>query len=307
MSFKKYPKIERLGSDDNRDILAFPEDTLVVEEKVDGGNGSFWLEEDGVHFGKRNGDLTADEDVKTFAKQQVALRDCLDGKKIKQNYIYYIEWMAPHTVNYTDAPDFIGYDIRVKKNMEDDGCGLFIGRELREKEFERLGIENIPISWRGTVKDFKKKEVQDLIPKSKYYDGKAEGIVIKNYCRKHPRGNHQLYAKVVTAEFRENNKAVFGGIRQKNTDTQKIVDEFVTEARVRKAVLKFVNEDGMKLELALMKHVPVYIIKDILAEEFGGIFERYRFVDFSEMKKRVARICLNCINTMMVEKSKGKK
>ncbi|KKK51762.1 hypothetical protein LCGC14_3111670, partial [marine sediment metagenome] len=51
MSFKRYPEIERLGSEDNKDILLFPEDTLVIEEKVDGGNGSFWLEEDGIHFG----------------------------------------------------------------------------------------------------------------------------------------------------------------------------------------------------------------------------------------------------------------
>ena len=50
MTFKKYPDIERLGHEDNKDILNFGEDTLVIEEKVDGGNGSFWLEEDGIHF-----------------------------------------------------------------------------------------------------------------------------------------------------------------------------------------------------------------------------------------------------------------
>ena len=45
MVFKKYPDIERLGSEDNRDILNFGEDTLVIEEKVDGGNGCFWWED----------------------------------------------------------------------------------------------------------------------------------------------------------------------------------------------------------------------------------------------------------------------
>ena len=66
-----------------------------------------------------------------------------------------------------------------------------------------------------------------MIPKSKYYDGWAEGIVIKNYCRKAREGNHQLYAKLVRDEFKEDNKAVFGSVRQTTSDTQKITEEFV--------------------------------------------------------------------------------
>ncbi len=44
MEFKKYPDIERLGHEDNRDLFKLQADTLVIEEKVDGGNGSFWWE-----------------------------------------------------------------------------------------------------------------------------------------------------------------------------------------------------------------------------------------------------------------------
>ena len=63
---KKYPDIERLGHEDNKDIFLNQEDTLVIEEKVDGGNGSFWQEEDGIHFGSRNRDLTLENDTKMF-------------------------------------------------------------------------------------------------------------------------------------------------------------------------------------------------------------------------------------------------
>ena len=94
-----------------------------------------------------------------------------------------------------------------------------------------------------------------------------EGIVIKNYCRKHPRGNHQLYAKFVTDEFKENNKAVFGSVRQEVSDTSKIVEEFVTDTRIRKQILKLTKEFNQKLEMKLMRKLPNLVVKDILKED----------------------------------------
>ncbi len=304
MAFKKYIEIERLGSEENKDILAFSDDTIVIEEKVDGGNGSFWLEEDGIHFGSRNRDLTLLGDDKIFARQQIDLRELLEGVKLNPDYVYYIEWMQKHTINYQTAPSVIGLDIRLRHNQETTGYGLFIGREAKEQEFKRIGIEVIPLTWRGTVEELKKLSIMDLIPKSKYYDGIAEGIVIKNYCRKHPRNNHQIYAKVVRDEFKEDNKAVFGNVRLKNTDTSKIIEEFATDARIRKAILKFVNEDGLFLDLKLMHKVPTYVIKDILKEEFKNIFDKYKFIDFKEMKQKVSKRCLRVINEEMIKKAK---
>jgi len=304
MSFKKYPDIERLGHPDNLPILNYGEDSLVIEEKVDGGNGSFWLEKDGIHVSSRNRDLTAEEDKKAFEKQRIGLKKLLEGKELNPDYYYYIEWMAVHTINYTNVPDVIGLDIRLRHNADGDGAGLFIGRDKRDQEFKRIGIENVPIVWRGKVSELKKLNVLELIPKSKYYDGKAEGIVIKNYVRKSHVGNHQLYAKVVTDEFKEDNKAVFGGVREKNSDTSKIVDQFVTDARIRKIVMKQVNEFNQPLTLKLMHKVPTETIKDVLKEEYQSLFDNYSFIDFKEMKQKVAKKCLRLINEM-IESKKG--
>lgn len=305
MTFKKYPSIERLGHEDNRDLFKFQDDTLVIEEKVDGGNGCFWWEDKDnvIHFGSRNRDLTEEEDDKAFAKQQIALKELLEKNyhndiKLNPDYVYYIEWMAVHTIRYTDAPDFIGLDIRLKHRADGDekGFGLFLGRDLREQEFKRLNIENTPIVWRGTTKDFKKIEVGELIKKSKYYDGKMEGVVIKNYCRKNPTGNHQLYAKFVTDEFKENNKAVFGSVRQEISDTSKVADEFVTDARIRKQILKLVNEFNEKLEMKLMQKIPNLVVKDVLKEEFLGIYDKYKFIDFKELRAKATKKCLRVLN-----------
>src|SRR3990167_9113252 len=122
MAFKKYPDIERLGHDDNREILMYGEDTVVIEEKVDGGNGSFWLEEDGqVHFSSRNRDLTLEQDTKTFQSFQIQLREHLNGKELNPDYLYYIEWMQLHTIKYTKVPPFIGLDIRLKRMANNEG------------------------------------------------------------------------------------------------------------------------------------------------------------------------------------------
>lgn len=310
MTFKKYPSIERLGHEDNLEILQHDQDTIVIEEKVDGGNGSFWLEGNDIHFGSRNRDLTLENDQKAFAVQQIELSKHLHSLKdagicLNKDYIYYIEWMALHTIRYTDAPFVIGIDIRQKRNMDlgAEGSGLFLGRELREKEFERLKIECVPLIWRGTVKELKKLNIQDLIPLSKYYNGKAEGLVIKNYQRKSRTGNHQLYAKIVREEFKEENKAVFGGLRNKESETKKIVEKYCTEARIRKAVFKFTNEDNYALDRNLMKVIPSYVIKDILKEEFNEIYAEFKFLDFREMKQLVPKICLRVIDQLMTERA----
>lgn len=303
MTFKKYPDIERLGHEDNKDLFKFQDDTLVIEEKVDGGNGCFWWDKKDniIHFGSRNRDLTEEKDDKAFAKQQIALKELLKnnykkGIKLNPDYIYYIEWMALHTIRYTNIPDLIGLDIRLKHQANAEGYGMFLGRDLRDQEFKRLSIENVPVVWRGKVSDFKKMEVGSLIKKSKYYDGKMEGIVIKNYCRKHPRGNYQLYAKFVTDEFKENNKAVFGSVRQEVSDTSKAVDEFVTDARIRKQILKLVNEFNEKLEMKLMQKLPNLVVKDVLKEEFLGIYDKYKFIDFKELRQKTTKRCLKVLN-----------
>jgi len=306
--FKKYPKIYHLGSEENREFFDFAEDTVVVEEKVDGGNGSFWLDEDGaLHVGSRNRDLTSEEDEKTFAKQRAVLMDKLKDKEISDDYIYYIEWMAPHTIKYSDAPDVIGIDVRAKRSMLEGEYGLFLARETRTQLFDALGIENVPLVWRGKISDLKKKEIKDLIGPSKYYKGKMEGVVLKNYCRKSRQGNHQLYVKVVADEFKENNKAIFGGVRKKNTDTEKIVEQYCTDARVKKQILKLVNEENLPLGMELMSKLPKNVANDILQENISGIFEAYKWLDFTQFKKLISHICVRVLKEYMINEAKNGK
>ncbi|MFA5407002.1 MAG: RNA ligase family protein [Candidatus Nanoarchaeia archaeon] len=307
--FIKYPSIYRLGKDEVRDLLAYNEDTIIIEEKVDGGNFSFFMENETLHECSRNRDLTQEGDEKTFIGKRVWLREHLaqlsnQGVLLNPDYLYYAECMDKHTLHYSKAPHFIGLDIRVKHSMKEEGPGLFLGVEAKTNEFKRIGIETTPIIWQGNSGELKKLDLEKLVPMSHFGEIQSEGICIKNYNRMAPGTHHQLFAKIVREEFKECNKAVFGGVHDKDTDTNKIVAEFITPARIRKESLKLINEGGLKLDLTLMSKLPSNVIKDVLKEEFNGIFERYKFIDFSLMKKLVSKVCLHELNLMLNEASK---
>lgn len=309
--FKKYPKIYRLGNEETKDFFNFTNDSVVIEEKVDGGCGVFWVDynrgqnKDGeLHVGSRNRDLTQEKDEKTFAKQRAALIKTLRNKKLNPDYYYYIEWMAPHTIRYESAPEVIGLDIRLKRSMDKKDAGLFLGRDTREQLFNELEIENVPIVWRGKISELKNIKIEKLIPKSKYYDGKAEGIVLKNYNRKAVYGNHQLYAKVVADEFKENNKAVFGGIRQKSSDTEKMVEEFCTTPRIEKHIKKLINEENKPLEMGLMRDLPRNVMIDILEEEIINFSSMYNWLNFKQMKELVIKRCVGTLKMVIEDDDK---
>ena len=179
MTFHKFPDIERLGHEDTRDIFICGTDTIYVEEKVDGGNGSFWIEDDVIHFGSRARDLTVENDDKAFERQQIWLKEHLEkinneDIKLNQDYIYYIEWLQLHTLHYNNPPPVIGLDIRLKRSMNVNDCGLFISREAKENEFVRLKIPVVPLIWKGTVDELKKINIQSLITESRIenWDGR---------------------------------------------------------------------------------------------------------------------------------------
>ena len=71
--------------------------------------------------------------------------------------------MQKHTINYgKDIPPFIGLDILPKEGAFGKPP-LFLGRTAKEKEFKRIGIPVVPLIWRGTVKEFKKLNIDDLL------------------------------------------------------------------------------------------------------------------------------------------------
>lgn len=68
----KYPKIHRLGSDENEGILF---GKCFVQEKIDGANTSIWVEGGEIKCGSRNNELSGGfngfKEVSREARHQV--------------------------------------------------------------------------------------------------------------------------------------------------------------------------------------------------------------------------------------------
>lgn len=295
----KYVDIERIGTPENENIFHFPEDEIIVEEKVDGGNGCFYLEGGKLHICSRNRDLEAEQgNEKTFVQSRNWLKENLKGKPIDESCYYYFEHMQKHTINYGNIPPVIGLDIRPKVGAFGRDS-VFVSREMKEYMFCQLGIPVVALKGKFKASEINEELTTKLLEKSAYYDGLPEGIVFKNYGRMN-RWNRQLFGKVVREEFREMNKATFGGIKRDMSDTIKFVDTFCTDARIRKRILSLVNQDRHKLERSLMKYLAISVVEDMLKEEYGYI-TRLKELNIDTLKKMVAGRCLMTLDTMIVE------
>ena len=302
MTFVKYCDIERLGTPENDSIFLNPDDEIVVEEKVDGGNGCFFLEDGIIHVCSRNRDLTHENDEKTFKAQRDALATALDAHRdaINPGWLYYVEWMSKHTIRYpATIPPAIGLDIKPKEGAFGH-TPCFIGRRAKEDAFKALGVECVDLKGIYKAKDMTDLLIAKLCEKSAYYEGKPEGIVMKNYGRMNAWGR-QMFGKYVLDEFKETNRAVFGGLKMDNSDTIKIVGTFVTPARIRKRILAFNKEGNLPIDRKLMHHLPVAVLKDVFKEETDAIVKGYNEISIGLLKQLTAKRCLAEIDAMMVE------
>lgn len=306
MEFKKYGKIKIVGHEDNEGIFSDSTDEIIIEEKLDGANFRFMIKNGKIIFGSRSQQLTSDEGVDTniqknflravnFIRGQIISNIDLDNSEKYENYIFYGECMVSHTMSYDwdTIPPFLGfdiYDVKKEEYLEVDVMGLL---------FDELGLEIVPIIKITTVGELKE-ITEDMIPTSRYSLHQAEGIVFKNYKK-------QLMAKLVREKFKEKNKEVFGGGKKyTNTDEEYLTAVYCTNSRIDKMIFKLIDE-GVKLELAMMKQLPTRVYKDIWEENWQEITNmRGKVIGFQQFKKKVTGRCLAVLKQVIVNNALNK-
>jgi len=303
--FEKYHKIKRSGDDENKDIFTSPEDEIIIEEKLDGANFRFHINKNGkVIFGSRNQQLTSNEGedtniTKNFKRCVEFVRESLRG--VSKEYlkdliglIFYGETMIKHTMSYNwdIIPSFLGFDIKSNTG--------YLDYDLKKAIFNNLGLEIVPLVWRGKVNELSSflgndegKIVDNHIGITKYPPISnpktlCEGWAIKNY-------NKQIFMKVVRDKFKEANSATFGGNPKYNkvddTINSVLVFKFCTNARIEKMILKL-QDEGHKLEMKLMGTLPKRVYADVVEEEWKYIVYSKKKVDFSALNKMMTKRCL---------------
>lgn len=213
--FTKYPRTPHLfgakgTADDKRlgdaESQAFISDeSLIVEEKLDGTNVGIHFSSDGSLILQCRGHLITDgmHPQYDLFKQWTAFKRGSLESRLEDRYLLFGEWLyAQHTVAYRALPHyFFEFDIYDKEDR------VFLDLERRLALIHGLGIETVPVVHRGAIR---RKDFQDLIGKSEFdssfehprgvaTDDRMEGV----YLRTEASGVVTGRAKCVRPEFVE--------------------------------------------------------------------------------------------------------
>lgn len=179
-----------LGPAEARALLAHE---VVVEEKVDGANLGFSVDERGVLRAQNRGsylDLVAPQGQwKLLAPWVSARRDAL-AEALTPDLMLFGEWCyAVHSVRYTRLPDwFLAFDIYDRARDE------FWDASRRNLLAADLGLAVVPRLGHGR---FDPSQLPALLDRSRLTDGPTEGL----YVRYEASGRLVARAKLVRAEF----------------------------------------------------------------------------------------------------------
>lgn len=256
-----------------------PGDIIQITTKIDGANASIaWDETTGKLevFSRTNlldspGALRGFYDyIKTEVEPKL-LKYPIDDIK---NLVVFGEWCVSHTVKYNN--DWYNrwrvYDIWDKassKYMPQGWVKLFC---------VKYGFDYIEELYHGPFISWD--HCRSFLNKSTAYGNEQEGIVIKNQSKLGKDDNRApAYLKIVNEKFKESQhskkekKPVDPEVEAAKAEAAKLTASIVTEARVRKLVLKLIDDGKLPVELkptdmgAVMKLLPRLIFEDCVKEE----------------------------------------
>ena len=243
MAFLKYPHLEKYG---NTEVEGIEFGITHVFPKLDGTNGSVWLEDGLLRAGSRNRVLSVESDNQGFLNEGVIKNTNLVLFFEKYpNYILYGEWLVKHSISYyrdTAWRKFYIFDVYDKATEK------FLSYDEYQPLLEAFSLIYIPC-----IKKFKNGTQENFLIEAKTCkylledDNPAtgEGVVIKNYEWQN-KFNRVTWAKIILAEFKEQHLSTMGANLIDNiTNEEKIAEIACTKSLIDKEYAKIVNEkDG---------------------------------------------------------------
>lgn len=284
--FIKYMHIERIGTDEVDGLL---DGECWVFPKLDGTNGSIWLEDNQVCAGSRRRQLSLDSDNAGFLAHVLANGKYEEWLREHPNRILYGEWLVPHSLR-TYRQDawrkFYVFDVWDK----DEEKWLPYNRYV--DSLEEHHIPAIPPMY--LVDNPSVEYLTKLLDKNTYLiadgQGAGEGIVVKRYDFVNRYGR-TVWGKLVRNEFKEKNHKVFGTphIELTNIET-KIAKQFVTQALVDKVLAKMtLNKPWASRRIPELLN---RVWHDLITEEMWNVLKKHRnpTIDFKRLYRHtVAR------------------
>lgn len=252
-----------------------PGDLIQITTKIDGANAS-------VSWDETTGKLEVFSRT-NLLDQPGALRGFYDYVKTEiepktdwsayKDFVFFGEWCVKHSVAYN--PEWYNkwrvYDIWCKS------AGCYVSQERVKATCRQLGLEYIEELYYGPFISWD--HCRSFIGKSTAYGPEQEGVVVKNQDKLAAENRTApAYIKIVSERFKESHKVKAkrepspeeAAAKERGTT---LAASVATEARVRKIILKLVDEGILPAELGpkdmgtVMKHLAKRVFDDVIKEE----------------------------------------
>lgn len=280
--FKKYQHIERFGTTETHQIEL---GECHIFPKIDGSNGSVWIENGNLQAGSRNRHLTLDNDNAGFYQWVLKHEGLLNYLLENPSHRLFGEWLVPHSLKtYRENAwrNFYVFDVAVDKGEheilhEGDSDLKYIHYDEYKPILEKHGVNYVPPI--SIITNASYEQLVNQLMKNIFLieDGKGvgEGIVIKNYSFRN-KYNRQTWAKIVTSEFKEKHAKEMGAseIKGKKMVEEEIAENFVTKALCEKVLSKIQNEGDWNSKMIPRLLNTVYY--DLIKEDSWEFVKKYK-------------------------------
>jgi len=218
-----YPKVYAIG---HRHIAQIFDGPVIVEEKIDGSQFSMCLSvTDGstLHLRSKGQQIVLDAPDKLFT----------EAVSTAQRVQYLLSPGRTYRCEYLQKPkhNVLAYDRIPSHHLIifdiEDVAGNPLGREDKEAECNRIGLECVPLLYEGEIDSFE--HLQNLLDTTSVLGGqKIEGFVVKNYAHITQHDGKYLVGKYVSERFKE-----FHGVdwRKRNPTQNDILEQLITAYR----------------------------------------------------------------------------
>lgn len=253
-----------------------PGDLISITTKIDGANASIaWDETTGrLEIFSRTNLLDKPGALRGFYDYvKTEIEPKLDMSKYP-DFVVFGEWCVGHSIKYNG--DWYNkwrvYDVFDRK------AGRYMTQKFVQEFCRQNGLEYVEELYYGPFVSWD--HCRSFVGKSTAYGPDQEGIVVKSMSRLWDEGRRDpAYLKIVDERFKESQhskkekKPLDPEAEAAKAEAAKLAASIVTEARVRKLILKLVDEGLVPAELqpkdmgAVMKQLPKRCFEDCLKEE----------------------------------------
>ncbi len=305
--FITYPKIRRLesafldesavGYEEACLLLRDPNDLLYIQEKIDGANFRFMIQDGHLLTGSHKRTHGSQDDENKQWKRCIehvrsALND-LDEHTLKdlEQYIFFGESCTPHTMRYDFAnmPIFLGFDVWGIEGQK------WLEWPFSRSLFEQIGLKTVPDIGVMKASELKKLPTDEEMPITIYGKMRAEGVMYKNYTQ-------QIFIKHRTKEFKEDHGDKMGRPpKHAKNDTEMLINKYVSNNRIDKKIFELLG-NGEKLGMPMMRYLPKLVFNDIWEECGKDIFFSNWIINYSSFRKVGTRRCAKVLQLFIDRK-----